>query len=61
MERPMQRAAYLLGTNGTRVALPTETECTAAPNSRSLMLRHPMPLPATCAVAAGQLRFYPDV
>ena len=64
MERPMQLAAYLLGADSTRAALPTEAECEAAPKSRSLTLRHPMPLHvayATCAVVAGQLRFYPDV
>ena len=60
----MQLAAYLLGADSTRAALPTEAECEAAPKSRSLTLRHPMPLHvayATCAVVAGQLRFYPDV
>jgi murein L,D-transpeptidase YcbB/YkuD len=64
MERPMQLAAYLLGTDSTRAALPTEAECEAAPKSRTLTLRHPMPLHvayATCAVVAGQLQFYPDV
>ncbi|TGE17397.1 L,D-transpeptidase scaffold domain-containing protein [Hymenobacter elongatus] len=64
MERPMQLAAYLLGADSTQAALPTEAECEAAPTSRSLTLRHPMPLHvayATCAVVAGQLRFYPDV
>ena len=60
----MQLAAYLLGPDSTRAALPTEAECAATPQSRSLTLRHPMPLHvayATCAVVAGQLRFYPDV
>lgn len=64
MERPMQLAAYLLGADSTRAALPTEAECEASPKSRSLTLRHPMPLHvaySTCAVVAGQLRFYPDV
>ncbi|OGX85418.1 hypothetical protein BEN47_14990 [Hymenobacter lapidarius] len=64
MERPMQLAAYLLGADSTQAALPTEAECEAAPKSRSLTLRYPMPLHvayATCAVVAGQLRFYPDV
>lgn len=44
MERPMQLAAYLLGADSTQAALPTEAECEAAPQSRSLTLRHPMPL-----------------
>ena len=64
LERPMQLAAYLLGPDSTRAALPTEAECEAAPKSRTLTLRHPMPLHvayATCAVVGGQLRFYPDV
>lgn len=64
MERPMRLAAYLLGPDSTRAALPTEAECEAAPRSRSFVLRRPVPLHvryATCAVVAGQLRFYADV
>ncbi|WP_210521710.1 L,D-transpeptidase family protein [Hymenobacter terricola] len=64
MEHPMQLAAYLLGADSTQATLPTEAECEASPRSRSLALKHPLPLHvcyAACAVAAGQLRFYPDV
>ncbi|MCC3155169.1 L,D-transpeptidase family protein [Hymenobacter sp. BT770] len=64
LERPMRLAALLLGRDSVQAALPTEAECELAPKPRSFYLRHPMPLHvryATCAVVAGQLRFYPDV
>ena len=64
LERPMHLAAYLLGSDSTRAALPTEAQCEANPQPRTIFLKHPLPLHvryATCAVVAGRLRFYPDV
>ncbi|GAA4054524.1 hypothetical protein GCM10022409_47000 [Hymenobacter glaciei] len=64
MERPMKLAAYLLGPDAARAKLPTEAQCEAAPKPRSYYLRRPVALYvryATCAVVAGQLRFYADV
>ncbi len=64
MERPLQLAAYLLGPDSTRAALPTEAGCAAAPQPHRFELAQPVPLHvryATCAVVAGELRFYPDV
>ncbi|GAB2466496.1 hypothetical protein GCM10011375_32790 [Hymenobacter qilianensis] len=63
-ERPMQLAAYLLGPDSSSVALPSEAECEAAPKPRTITLRRPMPFYvryATCAVVAGELKFYPDI
>ena len=56
MERPVQLAAYLLSTDSTQAVLPTEADCEAASQSRSLTLRHPMALHiayAARAVVAG--------
>lgn len=64
VQTPMQLAAYLLGPDAARAALPTEAQCEAAPRSRHFFLKRPVPLHvryATCAVVAGQLRFYADV
>lgn len=64
LARPMHLAAYLLGPDSTSAALPTEAQCTANPQPRTIFLKRPLPLHvryATCAVVAGQLRFYPDV
>ena len=64
LQNPMHLAAYLLGPDAARAALPTEAECEAAPKPRSFFLKRPVPLHvryATCAVVAGQLRFYADV
>ena len=64
MEHPMTLAAYLLGPDAARTNLPTEAQCEAAPKPRSYYLRRPVALYvryATCAVVAGQLRFYADV
>ncbi|MFC7670990.1 hypothetical protein ACFQT0_29045 [Hymenobacter humi] len=64
LDRPMRLAAYLLGPDTARAALPTEAECEVAPTPRSFYLMRPVPLHvryATCAVIAGKLRFYPDV
>lgn len=64
LQHPMQLAAYLLGPDAARAALPTEAECEAAPKPRSFFLKRPVPLHvryATCAVVAGRLRFYADV
>ena len=60
MERPVQLAAYLLGADSTRATLPTEADCEAASQSRSLTLRHTMPLHgayAACAVVAASCGF----
>ena len=64
LERPMHLAAYLLGPDSTSAALPTEAQCEARPQPRTIYLKRPLPLHvryATCAVVAGRLRFYPDV
>ncbi|GAB3865990.1 hypothetical protein GCM10028824_05840 [Hymenobacter segetis] len=64
LERPMHLAAYLLGPDSTSAALPTEAQCEANPQPRTIFLKRPLPLHvryATCAVEAGRLRFYPDV
>ncbi|MGY3087279.1 murein L,D-transpeptidase YcbB/YkuD [Hymenobacter sp. UYAg731] len=64
LERPMHLAAYLLGPDSTSAALPTEAQCEANPQPRTIFLKRPLPLHvryATCAVVAGRLRFYPDV
>ena len=64
LQNPMQFAAYLLGPDAARAALPTEAQCEAAPQARSVFLKRPVPLHvryATCAVVAGRLRFYADV
>ncbi|MFC6223140.1 L,D-transpeptidase family protein [Hymenobacter artigasi] len=64
LARPMHLAAYLLGPDSTSAALPTEAQCTANPQPRTIFLKRPLPLHvryATCAVVAGRLRFYPDV
>ena len=64
LERPMHLAAYLLGSDSTRAALPTKAQCEANPQPRTIFLKHPLPLHvryATGAVVAGRLRFYPDV
>jgi L,D-transpeptidase YcbB len=64
LERPIHLAAYLLGPDSTSAALPTEAQCEANPQPRTFFLKRPLPLHvryATCAVVAGQLRFYPDV
>ena len=60
----MRLAAYLLGPDAATAQLPTEAQCEAAPKPRSFYLRRPVPLHvryATCAVVAGQLKFYADV
>ncbi|GAB3847164.1 hypothetical protein GCM10028822_08170 [Hymenobacter terrigena] len=64
LERPVHLAAYLLGPDSTNAALPTEAQCEANPQPRTIFLKRPLPLHvryATCAVVAGRLRFYPDV
>ena len=64
VQHPMQLAAYLLGPDAARAALPTEAQCEAAPKPRNFFLKRPVPLHvryATCAVVAGKLRFYADV
>jgi murein L,D-transpeptidase YcbB/YkuD len=64
LERPVHLAAYLLGPDSTSAALPTEAQCEASPQPRTIFLKRPLPLHvryATCAVVAGRLRFYPDV
>ncbi len=64
LQNPMHQAAYLLGPDAARAALPTEGQCEAAPKPRSFFLKQPVPLHvryATCAVVAGRLRFYADV
>ncbi len=64
VQHPMHLAAYLLGADAAHAALPTEAQCEAAPKPRSFFLKRPVPLHvryATCAVVAGQLRFYADV
>ncbi|ALW83700.1 hypothetical protein AUC43_00415 [Hymenobacter sedentarius] len=64
MERPMELASYLVGADSLRATLPSEAELAAAPVPRRVTLAHPVPLHvryATCAVVAGQLRFYADV
>ncbi|MBH8556960.1 L,D-transpeptidase scaffold domain-containing protein [Hymenobacter negativus] len=64
LERPVHLAAYLLGPDSTSAALPTEAQCEANPQPRTIFLKRPLPLHvryATCAVEAGRLRFYPDV
>ncbi|MFD1469504.1 L,D-transpeptidase family protein [Hymenobacter caeli] len=64
VQNPMHLAAYLLGPDAARAALPTEAQCEAAPKSRNFFLKRPVPLHvryATCAVVAGRLRFYADV
>ena len=60
----MHLAAYLLGPDAAHAALPTEAQCEAAPKPRNFFLKRPMPFHicyATCAVVAGQLRFYADI
>ena len=57
-------AAYLLGSDSTRAALPTEAQCEANPLPYTIFLKHPLPLHVrytTGAVVASRLRFYPDV
>lgn len=64
LERPMHLAAYLLGPDSTSAALPTESQCEASPQPRTIYLKRPLPLHvryATCAVVAGRLHFFPDV
>ncbi|MBC6990551.1 L,D-transpeptidase family protein [Hymenobacter sp. BT491] len=64
VERPMRLAAYLLGPDSTRAALPKDGECEANPRSRTFYLKRPLPLHvryATCAVVGGKPRFYADV
>jgi murein L,D-transpeptidase YcbB/YkuD len=64
LEHPRRLATFLLGADSTQAALPPEGVTEAAPSPRRYPLRRPMPLHvryATCAVVAGQLRFYPDV
>ncbi|GAB3580647.1 L,D-transpeptidase family protein [Hymenobacter daeguensis] len=64
LEHPRRLATFLLGADSTQAALPPEGTAEAAPRPRRYALRRPMPLHvryATCAVVAGQLRFYPDV
>lgn len=64
LQNPMHLAAYLLGPDAARAALPTEAQCEAVPKPRSFFLKRPVPIYvryATCAVVAGQLRFYADV
>ena len=64
MEHPLQLASYLVGADSARATLPSEAELAAAPVPRRITLAHPVPLHvryATCAVVAGQLRFYADV
>ncbi|OGX87308.1 hypothetical protein BEN49_10745 [Hymenobacter coccineus] len=64
VQNPMHLATYLLGPDAARAALPTEAQCEAAPQPRNFFLKRPVPLHvryATCAVVAGQLRFYADV
>ena len=57
-------AAYLLGSDSTCAALPTETQCESNPLPHTIFLKYPLPLHvryATSAAVAGRLRFYPDV
>jgi murein L,D-transpeptidase YcbB/YkuD len=64
VQRPMRLAAYLLGPDAARAALPTEAQCEAAPKPRNFFFKRAVPLHvryATCAVVAGRLRFYADV
>jgi murein L,D-transpeptidase YcbB/YkuD len=64
LQNPMHLAAYLLGPDAARAALPTEAECADAPTPRHFFLKHPVPFHvryATCAVVAGRLCFYADV
>jgi len=64
LEHPRRLATFLLGADSTQAALPPEGVHEAAPSPRRYALRRPIPLHvryATCAVVAGQLRFYPDV
>ena len=64
VQNPMHLAAYLLGPDAARAALPTEAQCEAAPKPRNFFLKRPIPFHvcyATCAVVAGRLHFYADV
>jgi murein L,D-transpeptidase YcbB/YkuD len=64
LEHPRRLATFLLGADSTQAALPPEGVPETAPSPRRYALRRPVPLHvryATCAVVAGQLRFYPDV
>ncbi|MBF9236877.1 L,D-transpeptidase family protein [Hymenobacter sp. BT683] len=64
MENPMSLVSYLMRDDSVQTKLPTEAELAAAPVPRRITLERAMPLHvryATCAVVAGQLRFYADV
>ena len=64
MEQPMRLVAHLLGADSAQVLTPAPAGRAPAPQPRRLTLKRPMALHvryATCAVVAGQLRFYPDV
>ena len=64
VQNPMHLAAYLLGPDAAHAGLPSEAQCEADPKPRNFFLKRPVPLHvryATCAVVAGQLRFYADV
>ena len=57
-------APYLLGSDSTCAALPTEAQCEANLLPHTIFLKHPLPLHVrytTSAMVAGRLRFYPDV
>ncbi|WP_133256824.1 L,D-transpeptidase family protein [Hymenobacter edaphi] len=61
---PMRLAAYLLRREDRPVQLPDEATCARDARARNVWLRRPMPLHvcyATCGVAQGRLRFYPDI
>ncbi|ALW86758.1 hypothetical protein AUC43_17740 [Hymenobacter sedentarius] len=62
-QRPMRLAALLLRPDSAQATMPAIAKGEPAPEFRSLHLRHSMPLHvryATCAVAAGQPRLYPE-
>ena len=64
LEHPMRLVAYLLGPDSAQAQPAAPAGRAMAPQPRRITLRRPMRLHvryATCAVVAGQLRFYPDV
>ena len=64
LEHPMRLVAYLLGPDSTQAQGHAPAGRETAPQPRRFTLQRPMRLHvryATCAVVAGQLRFYPDV
>ncbi|GAA3988444.1 L,D-transpeptidase family protein [Hymenobacter antarcticus] len=64
LEHPMRLVAYLLGPDSAQAQNHALAGREKAPQPRRFTLSRPMRLHvryATCAVVAGQLRFYPDV